>query len=217
MRLLAAALLAIGAHLALFIIQIHWAPAALLTPQNRSVTISLVDTLPPAPAKALPRPAEKPRPKPKVKPKPKPVDLPEPEAMVLPHAEPTPPENIQETTLEKTSVDEDQPPADTQSSQAPSRPQGATIQSSVPRYDINPKPVYPLMALRRGYQGTVMLEVLVTREGRAGQVKVQQSSGYDMLDRKAVATVQQWLFTPALRGTQAVEMRVIVPVVFQLK
>ena len=62
-----------------------------------------------------------------------------------------------------------------------------------------------------------MLEVMVTREGRAGQVKVVQSSGYGILDRRAVKTVQKWLFTPARRGDEPVEALVTVPIVFELK
>jgi protein TonB len=91
------------------------------------------------------------------------------------------------------------------------------VRASVPLYDQNPAPVYPAAARRRNLEGTVMLEVLVNREGQAAQVRVLRGSGHALLDRSALDGVRRWRFTPALSGGRPQEMWVQVPVRFQLK
>jgi protein TonB len=81
----------------------------------------------------------------------------------------------------------------------------------------NPPPDYPAHAKRRGMEGTVMLEVLVSGEGAARQVMVAQSSGHALLDESAKDAVARWKFVPARRAGAAVEARVIVPVEFRLQ
>ena len=88
---------------------------------------------------------------------------------------------------------------------------------AIPMYDKNPPPEYPLIARRRGFQGTVVLEVLVDRNGRVGDLRVFNSSGYKVLDRAAVKSVSEWIFRPAIKGNENIEMWVRVPVCFQLK
>lgn len=91
------------------------------------------------------------------------------------------------------------------------------ITKAVPKYKVNPPPRYPSFARRRGYEGTVILEVLVTREGRAGELKIHQSSGHTALDDSALEAVQGWLFEPAARGGTPVPMWVLVPIAFELR
>ncbi len=74
-----------------------------------------------------------------------------------------------------------------------------------------------LTARRRGFQGTVVLEVMVDRNGRVGDLRVLKSSGYKVLDRAASASVMEWIFKPAIKGNENIEMWVRVPVCFQLK
>lgn len=85
-----------------------------------------------------------------------------------------------------------------------------------PIYRENPRPEYPRLARRRGYQGTVVLEVFVDRKGRVGDLKVFQSSGYPVLDRAAMTSVREWLFEPAIRGDERMETWVKIPIRFQL-
>jgi protein TonB len=99
---------------------------------------------------------------------------------------------------------------------APKPPQSPLVEA-VPVYRKNPAPRYPHVARRRGYEGTVVLEVLVNEAGRVEDLRLFQSSGYDVLDRAAIKSVQEWVFEPARRGDQRVEMWVQVPVRFQLK
>jgi len=81
----------------------------------------------------------------------------------------------------------------------------------------NPLPRYPAAARRAGEQGTVMLRVLVSREGTTARVEIDKSSGSPHLDTAARETVRAWRFTPARRGAEAIESWVVVPVVFRLE
>lgn len=96
-------------------------------------------------------------------------------------------------------------------------PKQSKITEAVPAYRKNPPPRYPRMARRRGCEGTVLIKVLVTREGKVKEAKVGQSSGYGVLDRSALNAVKGWLFVPGMKGDQAVEMWVSVPIRFALK
>ncbi len=91
------------------------------------------------------------------------------------------------------------------------------VREAIPIYDKNPSPEYPLIARRRGFQGTVALEVMVDRNGRVADLRVFKSSGYKVLDRAAEKSVREWVFKPAIKGNEKVEMWVRVPVCFQLK
>lgn len=92
-----------------------------------------------------------------------------------------------------------------------------SVKKAIPIYDKNPSPEYPLIARRRGFQGTVVLEVMVKPNGRVGDLKVFKSSGYKVLDRAASVSVRDWIFKPAIKGNEKIEMWVRVPVYFQLK
>lgn len=96
-------------------------------------------------------------------------------------------------------------------------PSHTPITHALPMYRKNTPPQYPLIARRRGYQGKVLLEVLVKKDGRAGSIRLARSSGYEVLDRAAIKGVRNWLFHPAKRGSELVEMWVEIPIRFQLK
>ncbi len=81
----------------------------------------------------------------------------------------------------------------------------------------NTKPRYPASARRNGESGTVLLKVLVTREGLAARVELESSSGYNALDQSALETVKRWRFTPAQRGGNPVEIWVRMPIAFRLE
>ena len=100
---------------------------------------------------------------------------------------------------------------------AVSRPPVQTIREAIPIYRKNPPPQYPRVARRRGYQGTVVLEVLVNRVGRVEKLRIFQSSGYSVLDKCAIRSVKGWLFEPGRKGDEKVEMWVKLPVRFKLK
>jgi periplasmic protein TonB len=80
----------------------------------------------------------------------------------------------------------------------------------------NPAPEYPSASRRSREQGKVRLDVTVTPEGRASDIRIRQSSGYERLDDAALATVRSWRFVAARRGSEAVTAQVIVPIEFRL-
>jgi protein TonB len=92
-----------------------------------------------------------------------------------------------------------------------------TLQMAYPRYQLNLPPTYPGLARKRGQEGTVILQVLVSKEGGVDDLRIETSSGFRLLDRAAVIAVQQWLFEPGQRDDKRVEMWVKVPVTFKLK
>lgn len=81
----------------------------------------------------------------------------------------------------------------------------------------NPAPPYPAISRRMGEEGKVVLRVLVTPEGTAGNLEIRTSSGSPRLDESASRTVRQWKFVPARRGDSTVQSWVLVPVVFKLE
>jgi len=81
----------------------------------------------------------------------------------------------------------------------------------------NPPPDYPRIARLRGYQGTVILNVLVQKDGTVSQIKINKSSGYWMLDQAALLAVKDWMFKPGTSDAGPVDMWVIQPIRFQLK
>lgn len=91
------------------------------------------------------------------------------------------------------------------------------VKEAVPLYKENPAPVYPIQAKKRGYEGIVILEVLVTKEGKAEKVSVFQSSRYSLLDEAAVSSVKKWRFEPGKRGDEKVDMPVKIPIRFKLE
>ena len=86
-----------------------------------------------------------------------------------------------------------------------------------PRYLNNPKPIYPQEAKQRGYQGEVTLRVEVLASGQVGQIEIRRSSGHEILDRSALATVKQWQFVPAKREKESIPLWVNIPIKFRIE
>lgn len=81
----------------------------------------------------------------------------------------------------------------------------------------NPKPKYPYIAQKRGWQGDVLLGVDVKQDGWPQRVTVLESSGFGLLDNAAVATIRDyWQFEPALRFRRPVGGYTQVPISFRL-
>lgn len=85
-----------------------------------------------------------------------------------------------------------------------------------PDYAFNPPPPYPMLARKRGYQGKVLLRVYVLKSGLAGKVEIVRSSGFALLDKVALRSVQGWKFIPGRRGKKNVPMWITVPIDFRL-
>lgn len=85
-----------------------------------------------------------------------------------------------------------------------------------PKYKQNPVMVYPSLARKRGWQGKVVLEVVILMDGSVEQVRLHSGSGFTLLDKAAIASVGQWRFSPEMRDGKAVPSKVLVPVNFSL-
>jgi protein TonB len=92
-----------------------------------------------------------------------------------------------------------------------------TTTVAAPNYKENHAPKYPLVARRRNYEGTVLLDVLVSKKGMVDSIRLAESSGHQVLDRAAVKAVRAWAFHPGKKGDEPVAMWVTVPVRFQLE
>ena len=50
----------------------------------------------------------------------------------------------------------------------------------------------------------------------SGEVLIEKSAGFQELDFSAAEAVKKWLFEPARRGKEAVQVWVLLPVKFEL-
>lgn len=91
------------------------------------------------------------------------------------------------------------------------------IRDAYPLYQSNPPPSYPQQARKRGFQGTVILKVLIGTDGNVSDIDIQETSGHSILDQAARETVGGWRFKPGYRGNEPVEMWIRVPIRFELK
>ncbi|RKO81318.1 energy transducer TonB [Pectobacterium parmentieri] len=158
-------------------------------------------------------------------------------ALLPPAPEKPAPEKKPEPVLKKTPVKKSapapkptqQPQTETASAAAPITPAPIAQKTAVQPVDApltpplanadylhNPAPSYPDVAISRGYEGTVLLNVQVRADGKVQTIRIHQSSGYPSLDDAARDTVVRWSFVPARRGNQPVSGWVVVPVDFSL-
>ncbi len=79
-----------------------------------------------------------------------------------------------------------------------------------------PFPEYSSQARNQKYQGTVVLQTIVSSEGRATNIAVVKSAGHG-LDEKAIEAVRNWEFKPA-RGHDGVPVpvQILIEVKFRL-
>jgi len=175
-----------------------------------SIAAPKPETVPPKPEPPPPPPKKQP---PKVK-KPKPVTKPKPVQQKSPDFAPVEtvePPPVQEAETSNTSLN-----ASSSTQTKPVATETFTEANYKANYAHNPKPHYPAVAKRRGWQGKVLLRVKVSAQGLSDAVAVERSSGHEMLDDAAVEAVKNWRFIPAKRGNTPVASSVIVPIAFTL-
>lgn len=201
----------VAAHAALLWLALHGLSTPPLSgPSEHLILASVVAEIPNMPA---------------TRPAPAPTQLTQrPHAQALPQttAVPTTP-----TPVAATAAAESTPSANTAttspappSAQTPSvrtaSPAAVVLPSSDADYLNNPAPVYPRMSRRMGEQGTVLVRVLISADGRAEQAEIRISSGYARLDEAALDTVKRWRYVPGKRAGTAEAMWFNVPVRFVL-
>jgi protein TonB len=64
-------------------------------------------------------------------------------------------------------------------------------------------PDYPSISQRLGETGSVVVELLVGTDGRVTDSRIRQSSGFDRLDKAAIAGLSRCRFTPGTVDGQA--------------
>ena len=79
------------------------------------------------------------------------------------------------------------------------------------------EPRYTSEALRNKIQGAVWLEAVVTRDGRASQIRVVRSLDRGGLDEEAVAAVAEWLFEPGRLAAVPVDVLVTIRLDFSIR
>ena len=179
---------------------------------------------PPLPVVQAPRPVAKTPPPPVAKPVPpraeatpekppqapaRPQAAPQPQAVAEP-APPSPAPNAP-TALPA-------PPQPTPVAAAPAAPAQPAIQlpSSDADYLQNPEPKYPENSQRLNEQGTSTIRVLIGADGLPQRAEIGKSSGFDRLDRAALATVMRWRYVPGKRNGVPEAMWFSVPIVWKL-
>ncbi|SMC99890.1 energy transducer TonB [Sporomusa malonica] len=70
-----------------------------------------------------------------------------------------------------------------------------------PSYLSGSKPAYPQAARKAGWEGSVVVRLLIDTDGSVESVSVKVGSGYGILDEAAVQTVKKWRFSPAKKGS----------------
>jgi TonB family protein len=86
---------------------------------------------------------------------------------------------------------------------------------SAPRAIFAPDPEYSEEARRAGYQGTVVLWVVVGADGLPHDIRVQRTLGKG-LDEKAIEAVRKWKFEPAKKDGVPVAVQINVETNFRL-
>ena len=77
-------------------------------------------------------------------------------------------------------------------------------------------PTYPDLAREAGVEGTVMVNVLVGKDGRVIEVQVDKKRQVPMLNDAALAAARLWVFKPALSNNQPVAVWTAIPFNFRL-
>jgi len=76
------------------------------------------------------------------------------------------------------------------------------------------QPVYPEIAKKANVSGTVLLHVIVAKDGTVQQI--QYISGPPLLMRSSMEAVRQWRYEPTLLNGEPVEVETTVSVVYEL-
>ena len=92
-----------------------------------------------------------------------------------------------------------------------------TISIAEVQYQRPPAPIYPRRSQRLGESGEVLLKVLISADGRATQVVVVRSSGFDALDQAAIEAMKATIFKPYTENGVAQPVWVQTPIAFHLE
>lgn len=77
-------------------------------------------------------------------------------------------------------------------------------------------PAYPGDLIRDGIKGTVVLTAIIRADGSVSDIVVVKSL-YPQLDQNAVQALSRWVFLPALKNGQAIDLEAVITVPFRAK
>lgn len=234
-----ALVLSVGLHLlaVLLIPNIRWE-------ELKEPEVLVVELMQPEPAPAAPEPEPEPEPQPEPEPpppppppkkeipKPRPEPKPEPTPAPAPIAEPQPPQSqpestappavitappVEEPTFTAPPPPPEPPPVQTGPTQA-DLDAARSLYKSLLEKEILKHKTYPRIAQMRGWQGEAIIELQLDANGKPSSVKVQTSSGYEVLDKTAIEMVRKTVaatrLPDILRGSIST---FLVPVSFRLQ
>ena len=76
--------------------------------------------------------------------------------------------------------------------------------------------MYPAEARNKKLQGTVVLQILVDKQGNVSKAEVYKSSGYDILDEAALEVARSARFKPAIINGKVADVWVTWPMMFKI-
>lgn len=77
---------------------------------------------------------------------------------------------------------------------------------------------YPRLAALRGWEGEVRLRLRIARKGNLLAVQLDRSSGFDILDRHALAWLEQYGdFPPLPERWEGSDLQVVIPIYYKLR
>lgn len=182
--------------------------AAPATPQPAKPQVQPPPTAPAKPQPKPEKPIEKPAPKKPAKPKP----------VARPQPKPAPPVEQSPEPVKAPAAPVEAPVQAKAAAPAAAPAPAPFVEASYKSPSLNNPPTrYPRLALERQWEGTVTLRVQVLASGSAGEIKIERSSGHEILDEATIEQVKNWRFIPARRGDQTVVSWVIIPIQYKLK
>ena len=75
---------------------------------------------------------------------------------------------------------------------------------------------YPAIARRKGWQGVVKLELLIESDGHISDLHIEQTSGYALLDKAALSSLQLAHVPDAAQWLDGKAVSIVVPVEYRL-
>ncbi len=78
------------------------------------------------------------------------------------------------------------------------------------------QPDYPELARKAGIEGTVLIKILVDKQGRVRDAILLRGVGAG-LDEAALEAIRKWVYTPAIQNSRPVAVWVAQPVLFRLR
>ncbi|MFK5915823.1 MAG: TonB family protein [Woeseiaceae bacterium] len=75
---------------------------------------------------------------------------------------------------------------------------------------------YPRLAIKRSWEGKVLLSLRVTPSGKIKNIQLNTSSGYDVLDQAAIKSLSKVEFLPEMSSWLVFDIDLNFPIVYQL-